>query len=579
MRGKKAFLAVAAVVLIVSTAIAIPVASPESTLDPGYGDYTSSGDNTDSGWDTGDSSDSNDEGSTDTGWDTGDNSDSNDEGSTDSNWDTGDSSDTNDEGSTDSGWDTGDSSDSNDEGSTDGNDSPNAAISYSPQSPEAGQKVTFDGSDSSDSDGSIESYSWSGAFTASGKTVEHTFQSEGEYEATLTVTDNDGATASSTVTVNVEKDDTDPGGDNDDNTGNNGEGDSGDDGGEDGGDNADPTAEFSYTPSSPTAGETVNFDGSASEDSDGSITVYRWDFDEDGNYEKTGKIADYSFSSAGSHRVTLEVKDDDSALDTTTQRIDVSSTDGGDDDDESGDSGSDGGGSSDSDSGGLDVSQNQPSMQTSLSSDSVGYGETVTVTGSFSNIDSQRQVSIYFAGEKVAETSSTEGEFDAGFTAQKVGTHEVRVVSGLLEKSMALEVLSTVEITGVSSQEYLEIGETHEVCVNLDTPSEATVTLYQNGALQAEDSTSSITCFEQSAPNRPGSLEYRIVAETGSARDTAEKTIPVVEFTEEQRPQTPTGGFFSSTSNILLSTAAGLIVLLLLYYREKVRTYLAGLWS
>jgi len=64
----------------------------------------------------------------------------------------------------------------------------------------------FDGSASSDSDGSIAAYSWS--FGATGQTASHTFGGDGSYTVTLTVTDNDGASASESQTVTVTSGDT-----------------------------------------------------------------------------------------------------------------------------------------------------------------------------------------------------------------------------------------------------------------------------------------------------------------------------------------------------------------------------------
>ncbi len=64
---------------------------------------------------------------------------------------------------------------------------------------------TFDASTSSDSDGSITSYSWDfgNGNSATGVNASQTFAADGTYNVTLTVTDNDGATATSTVAVTV----------------------------------------------------------------------------------------------------------------------------------------------------------------------------------------------------------------------------------------------------------------------------------------------------------------------------------------------------------------------------------------
>ncbi|ODR82408.1 hypothetical protein BG842_16695 [Haladaptatus sp. W1] len=90
-------------------------------------------------------------------------------------------------------------------GGGDGNTAPTATAGASPSSPAVDETVTFDASQSSDSDGSIASYDWTfgdGA-SASGATVTHSYGSSDEYTATVTVTDDDGATAADSVTVTV----------------------------------------------------------------------------------------------------------------------------------------------------------------------------------------------------------------------------------------------------------------------------------------------------------------------------------------------------------------------------------------
>jgi subtilisin family serine protease len=66
---------------------------------------------------------------------------------------------------------------------------------------------TFDGTGSSDSDGSIASYSWDfgDGNTASGSTASHSYTAGGTYTVTLTVTDDAGATDSSSQSVTVEE--------------------------------------------------------------------------------------------------------------------------------------------------------------------------------------------------------------------------------------------------------------------------------------------------------------------------------------------------------------------------------------
>ncbi|MEW5747631.1 MAG: PKD domain-containing protein [Candidatus Thermoplasmatota archaeon] len=77
----------------------------------------------------------------------------------------------------------------------------------------AGEAVGFDGSDSSDSDGTIVSWVWTFEYdgeteTLEGETAEFTFDEPGTYTVTLTVTDSDGGTDTDTMTVTVEAEDT-----------------------------------------------------------------------------------------------------------------------------------------------------------------------------------------------------------------------------------------------------------------------------------------------------------------------------------------------------------------------------------
>lgn len=70
----------------------------------------------------------------------------------------------------------------------------------------AGDTVEFDGSASTDIDGTIESYDWTfgDGESASGATVSHTYSVSGDYMVTLTVTDDSGATDEDGAVVVVE---------------------------------------------------------------------------------------------------------------------------------------------------------------------------------------------------------------------------------------------------------------------------------------------------------------------------------------------------------------------------------------
>ncbi len=88
------------------------------------------------------------------------------------------------------------------DGSTN-NTPPTASFTYSCSD----LTCSFDGSGSTDSDGSINSYLWNfgNGLTATGETATHTYAAGGTYTVTLTVTDDKGATGTETQSVTVTK--------------------------------------------------------------------------------------------------------------------------------------------------------------------------------------------------------------------------------------------------------------------------------------------------------------------------------------------------------------------------------------
>ncbi|MDH5780885.1 MAG: PKD domain-containing protein, partial [Candidatus Bathyarchaeota archaeon] len=84
---------------------------------------------------------------------------------------------------------------------------------------------------------------------------------------------------------------------------------------------APPVASFTYLPHTPTIGENITFDASASSDPDGTIESYAWDFD-DGN-TGTGVTTTHAYTTADTYDITLTVTDNDTLTDTTTSEITV----------------------------------------------------------------------------------------------------------------------------------------------------------------------------------------------------------------------------------------------------------------
>jgi hypothetical protein len=84
---------------------------------------------------------------------------------------------------------------------------PIADFTFTPAQPKVGERVIFDASASTDSDGQIVKYEWDfdgdGTVDATGKIVEHIFARAGDFPVKLTVTDNDNLQNSVTKVVPV----------------------------------------------------------------------------------------------------------------------------------------------------------------------------------------------------------------------------------------------------------------------------------------------------------------------------------------------------------------------------------------
>ena len=144
--------------------------------------------------------------------------------------------------------------------------------------------LSFDGSASSDADGTIVSFDWAfgdGA-AGSGARLMHVYSSAGVYTVVPTVTDDSGRTGNAATTAEIVPV-----------VG-----------------NQAPTANAG----GPYAGRrnvSVAFDGSRSSDSDGSVVAYFWDFGDGSQAVWDHPNATHSYATAGTYTVTLHVVDDD----------------------------------------------------------------------------------------------------------------------------------------------------------------------------------------------------------------------------------------------------------------------------
>ena len=143
-----------------------------------------------------------------------------------------------------------------------------------------GSPVTFNPTSSSSTAG-YSSTGWdfgdgTSSFSRSAPaSISHTYAAAGTYTATLTTVDRYGNLSTVSHSVQVA---------------------------------GAPTAAFTVTSASPTAGSGVSFDGSGSSAPSGSISSYSWSFG-DGSAAGSGVTTSHTYATAGSYTVTLTVTD------------------------------------------------------------------------------------------------------------------------------------------------------------------------------------------------------------------------------------------------------------------------------
>lgn len=167
------------------------------------------------------------------------------------------------------------------------NQTPTASFTFAPANPREGQTVSFDGTASSDPDGTIAAYDWdldgNGSFETAGATPSRSYATGGPKTVTLRVTDNRGISAQQSRTVTVTA-------------------------------NQAPTASFSLSPTPVQRGVTETLDASASSDPDGSVASYQWDFTNDGTFDTqpaASPTTTHAYTALGTTNTRLRVVDNE----------------------------------------------------------------------------------------------------------------------------------------------------------------------------------------------------------------------------------------------------------------------------
>ena len=172
------------------------------------------------------------------------------------------------------------------------NTPPVAKAYASPTSGSDPLTVTFDGSQSTDPDGRIVSYSWDFGDGSREQTANalHQYRNLGSYTAVLTVIDDKGASDTGEIIITVGND--------------------------------PPVAALSVSPDHGQKPLSVTFDGSGSRDPDDTELTYSWDF---GDGESgTGIRVEHLFKKEGTYQISLTVTDPSGAADSAgaTVRVD-----------------------------------------------------------------------------------------------------------------------------------------------------------------------------------------------------------------------------------------------------------------
>jgi PKD repeat protein len=167
---------------------------------------------------------------------------------------------------------------------------PTAEFTVSPNQPTISDTVTFNAEMSTDPVGEIQEYNWrlGDGSTASGKVVDTSYSTVGEYNVALQVVGSSGTTSTISKTIEL---------------------------------TAAPEAQFAFTPEDPNKGQEIVFSASGSMDPDDNITSYAWMFG-DGS-SATGPTVSHAYNQTGQYTVTLNIEDSDGNMSSSTATIDV----------------------------------------------------------------------------------------------------------------------------------------------------------------------------------------------------------------------------------------------------------------
>ena len=171
-------------------------------------------------------------------------------------------------------------------------------IRFEPQSPLAGEQVSFHAERVNPGHGGGESFTWDfgDGGTGAGSDPTHTYAAAGTYTVTLSTTDSDGTSVEDTAEIEVKPAPPAPPANN------------------------PPSASFVFAPAGPVAGDPVSFTEQVS-DPDGDAVTLSWDFGDGGT--ATGSSPTHTYAIAASYTIGLTATDEHGAATTTFQTLTV----------------------------------------------------------------------------------------------------------------------------------------------------------------------------------------------------------------------------------------------------------------
>jgi PKD repeat protein len=172
-------------------------------------------------------------------------------------------------------------------------------ITATPATPFAGQAASFSATSTVAPNHRIVSFAWQWGdgqtTTTSNASTTHVYDRNGVYVVTVTVTDDLGQSASASATVTV---------------------------------GGAATASFTFSPTNPEPGDTVNFNGTPSSAAGGATIVqYAWDFGDGSSETKNEPTTSHVYGVARTYIVRLTVTDSAGRTGTTTQSVAVTEPD------------------------------------------------------------------------------------------------------------------------------------------------------------------------------------------------------------------------------------------------------------